>query len=326
MENEFSRVTVRILQTHTIISLLLNFLCLAHMRRCLCCSSQHRKCYQIPVRCFLLSGITLISYTSHSTELGPNQACTLFGSQPGTRIVPGKDYIKAGYNLDTDDLWRRNFVVIFAFLIFFWFTQTVVIELYPVSTSWTNIEMRLTVSFFGKQLVGAGGISFFAKDTAETKKLNSELEERKAAKAEEQHREKIQAMEGIKTKRDQCVFQLPIQLCVDPCLNSDAFPDRMTFTWERLNYHVPVTGGNLQLLNNVYGYVKPGTLTALMGASGAGKTTCLDVLAQRKNIGVVSGDVLVDGRPLDVDFARETAYGQCVSMWRHNTCINVVFS
>jgi ATP-binding cassette, subfamily G (WHITE), member 2, SNQ2 len=46
-----------------------------------------------------------------------------------------------------------------------------------------------------------------------------------------------------------------------------------------------------------------------MGASGAGKTTCLDVLAQRKNIGVISGDVLVDGKPLTSDFARGTAYG-----------------
>ena len=63
------------------------------------------------------------------------------------------------------------------------------------------------------------------------------------------------------------------------------------------------------MLNDVFGYVKPGTLTALMGASGAGKTTCLDVLAQRKNIGVISGDVLVDGRPLTSDFARGTAYG-----------------
>lgn len=79
-----------------------------------------------------------------------------------------------------------------------------------------------------------------------------------------------------------------------------------------MNYHVPVTGGSLQLLNHVYGYVKPGTLTALMGASGAGKTTCLDVLAQRKNIGVVSGDILIDGRGLDADFARETAYGWCL--------------
>lgn len=223
--------------------------------------------------------------TKYPAELGPNQICTLFGARPGSRIVTGKDYIQAGYDLNTDDLWRRNFVVLFVFLIFFWVTQTVVIELYP-------------------QFVGVGGFSFFAKDTAETKKLNSELKERKATKAEEQRREKIQAMEGIKTKRDY-----------------NAFTDRMAFTWERLNYHVPVTGGTLQLLNNVNGYVKPGTLTALMGASGAGKTTCLDVLAQRKNIGVVSGDILVDGRPLDVDFARGTAYAEQMDVHEENTTV-----
>lgn len=85
---------------------------------------------------------------------------------------------------------------------------------------------------------------------------------------------------------------------------------RRTFTWEAINYHVPVPGGTRRLLHDVYGYVKPGTLTALMGASGAGKTTCLDVLAQRKNIGVITGDMLVDGRPIGSDFARGTAYGQ----------------
>ena len=34
------------------------------------------------------------------------------------------------------------------------------------------------------------------------------------------------------------------------------------------------------------------------------------MLAQRKNIGVISGDVLVDGRSLDSDFARGTAYAE----------------
>lgn len=84
------------------------------------------------------------------------------------------------------------------------------------------------------------------------------------------------------------------------------------FTWEKINYHVPVSGpeGTRRLLHDVYGYVKPGTMTALMGASGAGKTTCLDVLAQRKNIGVVSGSLLLDGKPLDLDFARKTAYAE----------------
>lgn len=47
-------------------------------------------------------------------------------------------------------------------------------------------------------------------------------------------------------------------------------PYRKTFTWQNLNYVVPVPGGTRTLLHNVNGFVKPGTLTALMGASGAG--------------------------------------------------------
>jgi ABC-type multidrug transport system ATPase subunit len=46
---------------------------------------------------------------------------------------------------------------------------------------------------------------------------------------------------------------------------------RKAFTWERLNYTVPIPGGTRKLLHDVNGYVKPGTLTALMGASGAGE-------------------------------------------------------
>ena len=45
---------------------------------------------------------------------------------------------------------------------------------------------------------------------------------------------------------------------------------KKTFTWENLNYHVPGPNGPIRLLHDVCGYVKPGTLTALMGASGAG--------------------------------------------------------
>jgi ABC-type multidrug transport system ATPase subunit len=36
---------------------------------------------------------------------------------------------------------------------------------------------------------------------------------------------------------------------------------------------VPFNGEKKQLLNKVFGFVKPGSLVALMGASGAGKTT-----------------------------------------------------
>ncbi|KAG9892937.1 putative ABC multidrug transporter, partial [Aureobasidium melanogenum] len=54
----------------------------------------------------------------------------------------------------------------------------------------------------------------------------------------------------------------------------------------------------------------PGTLTALMGVSGAGKTTLLDVLATRVTMGVISGDMFVDGRQRDDSFQRKTGYVQ----------------
>ncbi len=98
---------------------------------------------------------------------------------------------------------------------------------------------------------------------------------------------------------------MPIILCLNRMPS-----DRGVFTWEGVSYNVPVSYGRRQLISDVYGYVKPGTLTALMGASGAGKTTCLDVLAKRKNIGVVSGEILVNGHPTGPDFARSTAYAE----------------
>lgn len=45
-----------------------------------------------------------------------------------------------------------------------------------------------------------------------------------------------------------------------------------TFTWQHISYSVPVGGGQVKkLLDDISGYVSPGKLTALMGASGAGK-------------------------------------------------------
>ncbi|KAL3438203.1 ABC-2 type transporter-domain-containing protein [Aspergillus tetrazonus] len=80
------------------------------------------------------------------------------------------------------------------------------------------------------------------------------------------------------------------------------------FTWNKLDYHVPFHGQKKQLLDQVFGFVKPGNLVALMGCSGAGKTTLLDVLAQRKDIGEVRGSILIDGRPQGISFQRLTGY------------------
>lgn len=74
-------------------------------------------------------------YVSCSDELGPNQVCTLFGARSGSITVSGPDYIKTGYGLDVNDLWRRNFIVLVVFFVFYSLTQTFVIEIFPVSIS-----------------------------------------------------------------------------------------------------------------------------------------------------------------------------------------------
>ena len=51
-------------------------------------------------------------------------------------------------------------------------------------------------------------------------------------------------------------------------------------------------------------------MTALMGESGAGKTTLLNVLSQRISVGVITGDLLVNGSPTDASFKRSTGYVQ----------------
>jgi ATP-binding cassette subfamily G (WHITE) protein 2 (SNQ2) len=93
------------------------------------------------------------------------------------------------------------------------------------------------------------------------------------------------------------------------------------FTWNKLKYTVPVSGGERLLLDEVYGFVKPGTLTALMGASGAGKTTLLDVLADRKSIGKIEGDRLVEGKPVGLDFQRGCGYAEQQDIHEHTATV-----
>ncbi|KAJ8771739.1 hypothetical protein K2173_026916 [Erythroxylum novogranatense] len=65
----------------------------------------------------------------------------------------------------------------------------------------------------------------------------------------------------------------------------------------------------LHLLHDITGAFRPGVLTALMGVSGAGKTTLMDVLAGRKVSGYIEGDIRVGGYPkIQEAFARISGY------------------
>lgn len=71
----------------------------------------------------------------------------------------------------------------------------------------------------------------------------------------------------------------------------------VTVTFEDIYYDVKAstTDEMLSLLKNVNGAFQSGRMCALMGSSGAGKTTLMDVIAMRKTTGTVKGEVRLNG-------------------------------
>ena len=210
------------------------------------------------------------------------QSCTLQGSQPGQTFVNGADYIKTAYTYTRSHLWR-NFGIIVAFWLFFVFLTAF------------GMERQ-------KPNAGGGAVTIFKRGQA-PKSVQDALEKGDTPEDEEK----------------QAVGDEKAALEDTPSSGSDSDQlqamksvtrNESVFTYTDVNYTIPYEKGERQLLNDVQGFVRPGKLTALMGASGAGKTTLLNTLAQRINFGVVSGDFLVDGRPLPKSFQRATGFAE----------------
>ncbi|KAJ5818921.1 hypothetical protein N7474_004512 [Penicillium riverlandense] len=194
-------------------------------------------------------------------------------SQKGA--VSGQNFIDGDAYINTSFQYYkqhlwRNYGIICAFFVFFLAAYIICSELVRAKPS------KGEVLVFPR-----GKIPAFAKNTRKDDAEDSSTAE-KAAPAVESH--------------DQQVASIARQTAI--------------FHWQDVCYDIKIKGNPRRILDNVDGWVKPGTLTALMGVTGAGKTSLLDVLANRVTMGVITGEMLVDGRPRDGSFQRKTGYVQ----------------
>eukprot|EP01138_Halocafeteria_seosinensis_P009897 gb/GECG01010109.1/.p1 GENE.gb/GECG01010109.1/~~gb/GECG01010109.1/.p1 ORF type:complete len:691 (+),score=85.30 gb/GECG01010109.1/:1-2073(+) len=94
----------------------------------------------------------------------------------------------------------------------------------------------------------------------------------------------------------------------------------LTLEWNDIVLKVPVGEEKKQpckpapetkyktILNSISGKARPGELVAILGASGAGKTSLLNLISRRSP--QTSGEVLINGKPATKSFPRIAAYVQ----------------
>ncbi|KAH0145694.1 putative ABC multidrug transporter, partial [Aureobasidium melanogenum] len=204
-------------------------------------------------------------------NMAPNTfICSMTGALQGQYVVQGDRYISTAYEYTYSHVWR-NFGIMIGFLIGFMIIYFIAVELNSSTSSTAEV------------LVFRQGHAP-ASLTGKVKEGNNDEEAAPAqGAASNDHTEG--EVDAIPAQKD-------------------------IFTWRNVVYDIKIKGEPRRLLDHVSGYVKPGTLTALMGVSGAGKTTLLDSLAQRTTMGVITGDMLVNGKPIDASFQRGCGYVQ----------------
>lgn len=206
------------------------------------------------------------------------RGCTIAGAGLNGQSVTGAAYIGTQYNYSRSNLWR-NFGVVIAFIVLYILITVIATQLFSFANS------------------GGGALVFKKSKKAKQMVKKSPADEEKGGVSDS----------GSDTKKETGLGDSSNDEKEDEALEQITKSDSI-FTWREVEYTVPYMGGERKLLNKVNGYAKPGVMVALVGASGAGKTTLLNTLAQRQTMGVVAGEMFVDGRTLGPEFQRNTGF------------------
>ncbi|KAK1148424.1 hypothetical protein N8T08_009427 [Aspergillus melleus] len=214
------------------------------------------------------------------------QTCGYAGSQVGTTVVNGDDYLAAKYGFSFSHVWR-NFGILCLFTV-----------VYIAGTCWLSEVMEWEPD-------SAGPIQH-------RKSWRQSKSNRKHAADEETN--------GLPTGPQAAAPRTMMEKSGQTLAGTQS-----TFTWDNLELNVKIGKETRKLLNGVRGYCKPGTLTALVGASGAGKSTLLTALTQRPSSGELTGTMYVDGQPIDQTFSRRIGYCQQMDIHDETSTIREAF-
>ncbi|KAH3686735.1 hypothetical protein WICPIJ_002278 [Wickerhamomyces pijperi] len=199
--------------------------------------------------------------------------CSAVGAVPGQTYVSGSVYLEKAYKYSNTHKWR-NFGILLGFVFFL-------------------LAVYMVLSEYNESAKQKGEVLLFQRSTL--KKIHA------------QHKPVVNDLESGSNEKDITTQE---ESSTDGSQVAALQGGSDIFHWRNVRYTVKIKKEERAILNGVDGWVKPGTLTALMGASGAGKTTLLDVLANRVTMGVVTGDMFVNGRLRDSSFQRSTGYVQ----------------
>lgn len=205
--------------------------------------------------------------------------CATAGAVPGELYVDGDAYLHSTFGYHSSHLWR-NLGIILAFMVLF-------------------LSIHILAAEFVSAQRPKGDMLLFRR-TRRSNKVSAMDVEKAPPNMESPNMESV-------TPRDLPNGMINEHRCDAPL---GIEKQKSILTWNGLKYDIVVDGEVRRLLDEVDGWVKPGTLTALMGATGTGKTTLLDVLADRVSIGTVTGEILVNGHARIGSFQRETGYVQ----------------
>ncbi|KAG9236026.1 ABC-2 type transporter-domain-containing protein [Amylocarpus encephaloides] len=211
------------------------------------------------------------TYIPDYANASSNAACDAVGATPGQPYVSGSDHIRLAYSYIPSHKWRNVGIIV---------AMTVLTHLVYLIAS----EFITAKKSKGEVLVYKRG---FVPRSSPTSGDDVEMSLSDPVTFVGKSTERISINEGV--------------------LQGST----SVFHWNDVCYDLKIKGKTRRILDHIDGWVKPGTLTALMGVSGAGKTTLLDCLADRRvGVGVITGEMLVDGKMRDESFQRKTGYVQ----------------